>query len=372
MPWQSNNGGGGDRNPWASGPRGGGAGGGRGGGQPPDFEDLVRKSQDRLKQVLPGGRPGRGLILLGVLLLLVLWGSTAIYRVNANEQGVVLRFGEWVYSTPPGLHVHLPWPIETALTPAVTDVNRTDVGFQAGTPIRGTRPPQLLEESLMLTGDENIVDIAFTVFWRINDAGQYLFNIESPQEITVKAVAESVMREIIGKTPIQSALTEGRNEIEQEARGLIQSVLDNYEAGIEVTGVKLEKVDPPAQVIDAFRDVQAAEADRERFRNQAESYANSIIPEARGEANRMIQEAEAYKEQEIARARGEAARFESVFEEYQQARDVTRKRIYVETMEHVLTNRDKIIIDEGAGSGVLPYLPLPEIQRRQQGQGGGQ
>jgi len=374
MPWQSSNGGG-RGGPWGAGPGGPrGPGGPQGGGEPPDFDEMIRRAQNKLRRILPGGTGGRAGLTIIVVVLLGLWALTGLYKVDTNEQGVVLRFGEWVRSTDPGLHWHLPWPIESALTPAVTERQRTDVGYRPGLP-EGARPAQLLDESLMLTGDENIVDIGFTVFWRIDDAGKYLFNIQSPQAVSVKSVAESVMRGIIGKTPIQRALTEGRGEIEESASEQIQSVLNTYEAGVLVFGVNLQKVDPPSQVIEAFRDVQAAEADRERFRNEAERYANQIIPEARGQANQILQEARAYQEEVVAQASGQASRFVSVYEQYRQAEDVTRKRMYLETMERILARMDKVILDKGAGTGVVPYMALPELQRserRQQNQSGGQ
>lgn len=366
MPWQNNGGGwqGGGRGPWGGGPQGP-----RGSGPQPNLDDLVKKGQDRLRQVLPGKTGGRAGFILLLLIVLIIWALSGLYRVGANEQGVVLRFGKWIETTGPGLHWHIPWPIETALTPPVTDRKRVDIGFQQGVTGRA-RSATLLDESLMLTGDENIVDNSFTVFWRIKDAGRFLFNIQSPQELTVKSVSESVMREIVGKTPIQSALTEGRQSIEMAVGARIQAVLDSYQAGIQILDVKLEKVDPPAQVIDAFRDVQAAEADRERFRNEADLYANQIIPEARGRANQMLQEAEAYREQVIAGAVGDAARFVSVYDEYRQAKDVTRKRIYIETMEEILKGMDKVIMDNQTGNAVVPYMALPEIKKRAQGQGG--
>lgn len=367
MPWQNNGGGwqgGGGRNPWGQGP------GGPQGPQPPNIDEMIRKGQERLKGVLPGGVGGKSGIFLLVAIILGLWALTGFYRVQPAEQGVVLRFGEYVRQVGDGLHYHLPWPIETVTKPKVAQQNRIDVGYRSSTTTgRPVRQASFNEESLMLTGDENIVDIDFTVFWRIKDAGPFLFNIESPQEITIKAVAESAMREVIGKTPIQAALTEGREDIEFETQELIQRTLDDYNAGVIVTEVKLERVDPPDQVIDAFRDVQAAEADRERYRNEADAYANNIIPEARGRANQMIQEAEAYKEQVIAKASGEASRFTAVYEEYAKAKDVTKKRIYLETMEEILDNMDKIIIDDDAGSGIVPYLPLPEVEKRR-GRGG--
>ncbi|GAK32381.1 protease modulator HflK [Iodidimonas nitroreducens] len=372
MPWQ-NTGGGGGNGPWGGGPQGpqGPQGPRRPQGPQPDLDEMIRKGQQRLKQMLPQGAGGKSGITLLIILGLILWAATGIYRVNADEQGVVLRFGAAAEQpTLPGLHWHLPWPIETALTPAVTVVNRVDIGFRQGMG-QGNRPAALLDESLMLTGDENIVDVSFTVFWQIKDATKYLFNIQSPQEGTVKSVAESVMREIVGRTNIQQVLTEGRGAIETEAQTLIQQSLDTYEAGILVGGVKLEKVDPPMQVIDAFRDVQAAEADRQRFRNEADRYANQIIPEARGRANQILQEAEAYKEQVIAGAQGDVARFLSVYEEYAQAKDVTRTRIYLETMENIFTDMDKVIMDQNAGSGVVPYMALPAIKGRNDKTSGG-
>lgn len=360
MPWQQNDGGG--RNPWGSGPR-------RGSGpQPPNFDEWLRRSQQKLRRGLPGGG-GRGILMvvIGLLLLWTLFSS--IYRVNAGEQGVVLRFGKYVRSEPAGLHFKLPAPVETVIKANVERLNRIDVGF------RQNRAGQLTDvgydnESLMLTGDENIVDINFTVFWRIKPeagaAGQFLFNIQRPQEETVKHVAESAMRELVGQRRLQQVLTEGRGQVETDVFSLMQSVLDKYQAGIQITEVRLEKVDPPAAVIDAFRDVQAAQADRERFINEAQAYRNDIVPRARGEATQIVRAAEAYKQEVVSRAQGEAARFVSVYNEYAAAKDVTRKRIYLETMEDVLRGMNKVLVDEG-GSGVVPYLPLPELQKNQGG-----
>ncbi|RME64905.1 MAG: FtsH protease activity modulator HflK [Alphaproteobacteria bacterium] len=361
MPWQHNNGG--RRNPWGSGPQ-------RGGGTPPpNFDEWIRKSQQRLRRGLPGGG-GRGILMvvIGILLLWTLFSS--VYRINAGEQGVVLRFGKYVRSEPAGLHFKLPAPIETVIKANVERVNRIDVGF------RQNRAGQVTDvgydaESLMLTGDENIVDINFTVFWRIKPeagaAGQFLFNIQRPQETTIKDVAESAMREVVGQGRLQQALTEGRGQIESDVFSLMQSVLDKYGAGVQITEVRLEKVDPPAAVIDAFRDVQAAQADRERFINEAQAYRNDIVPRARGEATQIVKAAEAYKQEVIARAQGEAARFVSVYKEYATAKDVTRKRIYLETMEDILSHMNKMLIDENAAAGVVPYLPLPGLEQQRQG-----
>jgi modulator of FtsH protease HflK len=367
MFWQSQGGG-----PWGSGPRGGGPwGGNRGGGptprgrgpQPPDFEELLRRSQDRFRRVLPGGfGTGTGIAIVAIAIV-VIWLASGFYRVLPDEVGVVLRFGAYNRTTQPGLNYHLPAPIESVLRPSVTRVNRTEIGYRnAEGPTRGPATRQVPEEALMLTGDENIVDVNFAVFWVVKDARSYLFNIRGP-EATVKSAAESAMREVVGETPIAQALSEGRGKIETDTQGLLQGILNVYGAGIEVTQLQLLKVDPPAPVIDAFRDVQRALADRERLRNEAESYRNDIIPRARGDAVRIKQEADAYRQEIIARAQGDADRFLSVYNAFKVSQDVTVQRLYLETMEEILKNSNKVIIDRAAegGTGVLPYLPLPAL-----------
>jgi membrane protease subunit HflK len=366
MPW-SNQGGGpwgsGPKGPWGQGPQ---SGGGGGGNTPPDLEELLRRSQDKLRNILPGGNlGGRGASLM-VLGALVLWGLSGFFRVELDELGVVLRFGQHVRDAQPGLNYHLPYPIETALTPKVTVVKRTDIGMRlVEDSRRGTTIRDVPEESLMLTGDENIVDVDFSVFYVVKPAGvaDYLFKIQNPDS-TVKAVAESAMREIIGRSNIQPILTGARQNIETQVHELMQQVLDNYQAGIQVTQVQMQKVDPPAQVIDSFRDVQAARADLERAQNEAQTYANRVVPEARGRVAQILQNAEAYKEQTVAEATGQTSRFLKIYEEYKKAPDVTRQRIYLETMERVLGGTDKIILDSQNGSGgVVPYLPLGELNR---------
>jgi membrane protease subunit HflK len=371
MFWQSQGGG-----PWGTGPRGGGpwGGGNRGNGggpgprgrgpQTPDFEELLRRGQARFRGVLPGNFNSRTWIAVVVIAIVVLWLLNGFYTVAADEVGVVLRFGAYNRTTQPGLNYHLPGPIEKVLTPSVTRVNRTEIGYRSaeGAATRGAATRQLPEEALMLTGDENIVDINFAVFWIIKDAKAYLFNIRRPDE-TVKSAAESAMREVIGETQIAQALAEGRGKIETDTHGLLQGILDAYGAGIEVTQVQLQRVDPPGPVIDAFRDVQRALADREKLRNQAEAYRNDIVPKARGAAAAVKQEAEAYRQEIIARSQGDANRFTSVYNAFKAAQDVTLQRLYLETMEEVLKNSNKVIIDKSAqgGSGVLPYLPLPAL-----------
>ena len=298
----------------------------------------------------------------------MLWGVSGFFRVEPDEVGVVLRFGKEIREVQPGLNYHLPYPIETALTPKALQVRKIDVGMRIVDDLRrGTTVRDVPEESLMLTGDENIVDVDFSVLWRIkpNGVGEYLFNIQNP-EGTVKAVAESAMREVIGRSEIQPILTGARQNIEVAVQELMQKTLDHYGAGILVQQVQMQKVDPPAQVIDSFRDVQAARADLERAQNEAQTYANRVVPEARGRAAQILQAADAYKSQTVAEATGQTSRFNKIYEEYKKAPEVTRKRMYLETMERVLGGTDKVILDSTgqSGSGVVPYLPLSELTRR--------
>jgi membrane protease subunit HflK len=329
----------------------------------------LRRSQDRLRTVLPGGNLGSKGIGLIALAAIVIWGFSGFFRVDPDELGIVLRFGQYVRDAKPGLNYHLPYPIESALTPKVTRVNRIDIGMRSVDDLRrGSTSRDVPEESLMLTGDENIVDVDFSVFWLIkpDGAGDYLFNIQQP-EGTVKAVAESAMREVIGHSEIQPILTGARATIETAVQELMQKTLDHYGAGIQVTQVQLQKVDPPAQVIDSFRDVQAARSDAERAQNEAQTYANRVVPEARGRAAQVTQAAEAYRQQTVAEATGQTSRFLQVFEEYKKAPDVTRERMYLETMERLFSGTDKIILDPGSAgqNGVVPYLPLNELTRPQ-------
>jgi membrane protease subunit HflK len=375
MPWSNQSGGGpwgsGSRGPWGSGPQSQGP-------RPPDLEDLLRRSQDKLRSLLPGNLGGRGVALIA-LAAVALWGFSGFFRVEPDEIGVVLRFGKFVREVQPGLNYHLPYPIESALTPQALRVNKLNIGFRESDDMRrGTTLRDVPEESLMLTGDENIVDVDFSVLWRVkaNAVGDYLFNVQGP-EATVKAVAESAMRAVIGRSNIQPILTGARQNIETAVQELAQATLDNYGAGIVIQQVQLQKVDPPTQVIDAFRDVQAARSDLERAQNEAQTYANKVVPEARGRAAKIIQDAEAYREQTVAEAKGQASRFTQVYDQYKKAPDVTRLRIYLETMERVLGGTDKTIIDTGAqgSSGVVPYLPLTDLarppQQRPGQQGGG-
>ena len=378
MPWSNQGGGGGGGDGWQGG--GGGGGGGQspwgrgsGGPQPPNIEDLLRKGQDRLKRFLPGGfGGGRGAALI-ISLALVVWLGSGFYQVAPDEQGVELIFGKWSPATgvtQPGLNYNWPAPIGQVYKPKVTLVNRIEIGFRSGQEgTRNTLTRQVSNEALMLTGDENIIDINFVVLWVINDAGKFLFNIRDAQQ-SITDVAESAMREVIGKTKANYARAEGRLDVEVKTRELLQKTLDEYGAGVLITQLQLQKVDPPDAVIDAFRDVQRARADRERAINDAQGYANSIIPQARGESAKLLEEASAYKAEVVARSQGDAERFLAVYEAYKTGRAVTVKRIYLETMEEILKGMNKIIIDsKGASQGVLPYLPLPELKRSTKGGG---
>ena len=366
MPWKNQGGG-----PWGSGPRGPwGSGPQPVGPRPPDLEDLLRRGQERLQQYLPGGYfsgLGIAVILAGAV---AIWALTGFYRVQSEELGIVLRFGKYNRDASPGLNYHIPYPIESVLLPKALRVNTITIGWVPGDDStrrsRGRR--DVPEESLMLTGDENIVDVEFTVFWRIKPSGaaDYLFNIQNP-EGTVKAVAESAMREVIGHSNIQPILTTAREEVQSSVQELMQKTLDRYGSGIQVQQVQLEPVNPPQEVVASFNDVQNAKTDYERLQNEAQTYANRVIPEARGRAAQITQAAEGYKQQAVAEARGQSARFLKVYEEYNKAKDVTRERIYLETMERILGSSEKLIYDNGSGSsqGIVPYLPLSELTPRQ-------
>ena len=372
MPWSNQGGGsggggggggpwgGGGKGPWGSGPQSSGP-------KPPDLEEILRRGQDKLRGVLPGGNLGSKGFALVALAAVALWGFSGFFKVEPDELGVVLRFGKDVREVQPGLNYHLPYPIETVLTPKALRVNKIDIGMRVVEDSRrGSTVRDVPEESLMLTGDENIVDVDFSVLWKIKPTGvgQYLFNIQNP-EGTVKAVAEGAMREVVGRSDIQPILTGARQTIENAVQELMQKTLDHYGAGILVQQVQLQKVDPPTQVIDAFRDVQAARADLERAVNESQTYANKVVPEARGRVAQITQGAEAYKSQTVAEATGQTSRFLKIYDQYKKAPEVTRERMYLETMERVLSGADKIIMDSGreGGGGVVPYHPLGELNR---------
>lgn len=373
MPWNNNSGGGGG--PWGGGGQGGGGGpwGGKdnkprgpfgGGPKPPDIEEVLRKGQDRLKNLMPGGMgSARGIVLIGLLIVGV-WLVTGFYRVETNQQAIELVFGQPRGApTGEGLQYNLPSPIGRVIKVDVTNQRSVTIGAGAQPDARPTRTPRQIatSENLMLTGDENILDVGFVVFWQVADARNYVFNVPNPDE-TVKAAAESAMRQVIGRSQLQFAQTEGRSRIEQDAREEIQRMLDSYGAGIRITQLQLRQSDPPAQVIADFRDVQAARADKERRINDANGYRNEILPRAKGESEVIVQASEAYRMEILNRAQGDAQRFISVYNQYILAKDITTQRIYLETMEQILRNVNKVVIDKNGG-GVVPYLPLPELRR---------
>lgn len=337
MPWSNHNGGGPrDRPPGRPEPS----------GSSLDLEDILRKGQERLRRALPGGGGGMLLWLLVIFGLFGLWLSQSFYTVAPDEEGVVLRFGKYVRSTGPGLHFII-WPIETIETPTIQKENQLNFGTQTVDP----------HERLMLAGDQNVVDINFTVLWKIADAQKFLFNVRDPEDL-LRVTAESAMREIVGRTPAELIRTQGRLAAQDAVLDLIQGTLDSYQSGILITGVKLEQAAPPPDVIDAFEEVQRAEQDQNRFIREAERYRNKLLGEARGEAAKVVEDAKAYKARVVNEAEGEAQRFISVYNEYVKAKDVTRKRLFIETMEDVLSGTNKVIIDQHGGPGVIPFLPL--------------
>ncbi len=321
-----------------------------------DLDKMLNQFKEKLEKFFSKGPKS---FIVGFFVLFFLWLMSGFYTISPEEQGVVLRFGKYVSISSPGLNYHVPTPIEKVIKVPVTTTRSVEIGFRsqnAGS-IRNVD-----EESLMLTGDENIVDINFVVQWFVSDAAKYVFNIRNPEK-NIKDSAESVMREVIGKTNIDFALAEGRDQVRQEAQESLQKILDRNESGITVSSLLLQKSDPPPAVIDDCKDVQRARADQERLINEAQAYANRIVPEAKGEASKIRESAEAYKQEVIAIADGASKRFLSVYNEYKEAKDVTRRRIYLETMEKVMQNMNKVIIDNDSGSGVLPYLPLPELNK---------
>lgn len=353
MPWNSEGGGGGGGNqgPWGQGggPRRPNPGGGGRGPTPPDLDDLIRRGQDKLKQVLPTGG-GRFSWVIPVALVAAFVGYNSMYQVQPDERGVVLRFGTYSRTAEPGLHFAL-WPVETMEKPRVGAVRQINAGNEGN-------------EGQMLTSDKNIIGVPFSVFWRINDPKAFLFNV-ADQERTILTASQSAMREVVGQTRAQAILTTGKSVVETQVMEITQKLLDEYEAGVTVTSINLGDVQPPRDVADAFAEVVRAGQEQQQRINEAEQYRNQQIRLAEGEAAKLVEDAGGYKSSVVADAEGQSARFLSVYEQYKNAKDVTRERIFLETMEQVLGQTTKIIIEDGAnGQGVVPYLPLPEITKR--------
>ena len=392
--WKSGGGGGGGGGPWGQGP----SGGGSGGGQQPDLEELLKRSQDRMKQVMgSGGGPSSGVITLLILAALAAWGISGFYTVRTNEVALNMVFGKFMGRTSEGLNYNWPYPVGTVTKLAVTDVKTIEIGVGSPTSDgrRGASLPT--SDSLNLTADENIVDIGYSVQWRISPIKpeDYVFNNQNPDG-SIRAVAESAMREVIGRRllrnvlpsdippvavvtpipavpgatptpatpPLVAAIASSQNEILEDVRKVMQQTLDQYGAGVVIDRVIMTRIGPPPEVLAAFTDVQKAVQDRDRLQNEAQTHASRVVPEAKGQAERTVLEAEAYQKRTVAEAQGAASRFRQVYEEYRKAPEVTRERMFLETMERILGGTDKVIIDKSGGQGVVPYLPLGELQRR--------
>lgn len=368
MAWSDNGSG-----PWSGGSNRG--GGGRG-NQPPDLDDIVKGVRDRFKSFAGGrqrggggksGRPNRVGLLLALVAAIGVWGYASVFQVKPDEAAVVLTFGSYTTTKGPGLHFAA-WPVQTVDVIPVTRENSVEIGFRgaANTTERtdASLRNNMIDESLMLTGDENIVDINFQVVWNIAEPTKFLFNLADPDR-TVRAVAESAMRQVIGRSELKPILNRDRAMVSQDVHNLIQETLDSYESGVNIVRLNFDRADPPPAVIDSFRDVQAAEQDRDTLEKRAEAYANQRLAEARGEAAQVLQEAEGYRARVVKEAEGEAERFKEVYASYERAPEVTRKRLYLETVERVLGEVDKIVIDESSqgGQGVVPYLPLNELRK---------
>jgi modulator of FtsH protease HflK len=382
MPWSNQSGGGsggggsgGDGGggwkgggPWGqgSGGRGGGSGGGGGGkNQQPDLEEILKRGQDKIKQALPGGGlPGPAILLIGAVAVALAGFYAFAFTVKPDELGVVLRLGKYHHLATPGLNFRLPRPFEEVRVEQVTKQRTIEVGNT-----RGGRGPST-DAALMLTGDGNVANVPFTVFWRIkpDQVKEYVFNIQNPEQ-TVREVADSAMREVVGQSVLQPLLTSGRQDVQVAVQKLMQEILDFYGAGVRVDQVVLGEVDAPSPVVESFRDVAAADQDRQTYQKQAQTYADQIVPQANGDAQRIIAAAQGFKEQTIAEATGQAARFIKVYEEYKKAPEVTRQRLFLEMQERVLSGTDKIIIDSRGGQGVTPFLPLDQIQTKKKPEG---
>jgi membrane protease subunit HflK len=358
-PW----GGGGNKSPWGRGPNSGGSGGGN---RPPDFEQMLRRGQDRMRNLLPGGiGSGRGFALV-VAAVVVVWAATGFYVVNPGQVGVNLVFGSYKGQTDPGWHWNWPWPVGDVQKPNVTQRYSTEIGYST---ISGSDADRdVPEESLMLTGDENIVDVRARVLWRISDVEKYLFQIDDP-ETSVKNAAEAALREIVGQSKFQEITTDKIAETASRSQELTQKILDSYNSGITVDELTLQKADAPQEVRDAFLDVQRAKNDRVSSVNQAQGYANKIKQDAQGQAVQIVKQAEAYKAQKIALAQGDAQRFLSVYDQFKNDPDITERRLYLETMGDIFSRMNKVLVDPGlggsvGGTGVVPYLPLDQLLQK--------
>jgi modulator of FtsH protease HflK len=318
--------------------------------------------------MFPNQSPSLVVVALVGGTLLVLWLLTGFYSIQPAEQGIVLRFGQVVDTLGPGFHIRLPQPIETVMRPDIQAENQINIGFRTSDDTQGTTASDLSHESMMLTGDENIIDVDFAVFWRISNAQQFLFQVANVEDVIIKAVAESAMREAVGQNKVDEIQMGSRAKIQDQVRVTTQKVLDSYKAGVTITRVTLQTAQAPQPVIEAFRDVQAATSDQLRKVNEAQRYAMEILPQAKGAAAKIVQDAEGYKQQSVTLAQGEAQRFISIYDQYRASPQVTRERLYIETMQRILAGANKVIVPSGNAGGVLPYMPLPGLQPRASGQ----
>lgn len=364
----------GRKNPWGShsndsgSKKPGGSGGGYGGGgEPPDIDEMLRRAQANFRQVMPSNFQGGGLIGIALLAVIGLWLASGFYVVNPGEHAVIQRFGAWDRTqAEPGLGYHLPVPVETATIINVEEIRKMTIGFDEAFGRGGTVGQRdLPEESLMLTSDRNIVDLDLEIQWNIKSSEEFLFEIRD-QENTIKKVSESAIREIVGQTNMFPIITNQRQLVADRTKALIQQNLDEYKSGVNITQVLIQQAEVHPDVQSAFQDVQSAKQDAEDVQNRARAYREDILPKARGQAIKQLQEAEAYRSATVARADGDADRFNSVYGAYLSGKDVTKERIYIETMEEVLKNAQKIIMDDNSSSGVVPYLPLNELKKKDQ------
>ena len=370
-PWGGGGGGnqGGGNSPWSRGPGGG-------GNQPPDFEEMLRRGQDRMKNLVPGGMgPGKIGGLIGGAAI-VLWLASGLYQVQPSEVGVPLIFGRYTgETTENGLHWNWPAPVGSVLTPNVLERNTVEIGFRGKLGSSSSGGGSVEEESLMLTGDENIVQVEANVQWHIEDVQKYLFEIRDPVESkaadepkndTVKNAVEAAIREIVGQNTFEYLVTTGRGTIGERALVLSQKILDGYNSGIRIDTLALQQAQPPQEVIEAFVDVQRAKADRESAVNEAQAYVNKVTQEAQGQAIQLVKQAEAYRAEKVANAKGDTQRFLSVYEEYKKNPDVTSRRLYLETIEGIMEKMNKVLVDSGSGAGgPVPYLPLDQLLKQQ-------
>lgn len=369
MAWGNDN-----QGPWGQKPQqpSGGNNRGQNNNNDDELEKLLKKGSDEFKKLFGGGNSGGSpsagdgnpirIAIISVVAVIAIWFATGFYTVDTKEQGIVLRFGAYDRIAAPGLNYHVPFPFEKVVKVNVTERYKEEIGYQTATSSRGASR-DFSREIHMLTGDENIININFEVQWKVGDAKQFIFNIRNPRE-TIRLASESVMREVVGLTPVADLLSGGRQKVQMQAREHLQSIMDAYESGISIEVVNMKGI-PPAQVDAAFKDVQAAKINLEEAINKAQAYRNDIIPRARGEVERILQSAQAYEQEVIARSEGEADRFIAVYNKYKNAKGITKKRLYIETMEQVLQGTNKIILDSnGSGTGIVPYLSLQELQKQ--------